>query len=105
MQALDAGAKAVSEICQQIDEWAAKVGKPKRTDLTPADTTFDEEIGKSSLAEEIKELYLKNLGSINTFHLIGDCKSRYIKCALEMGKELKRIALRCHMPLEDIQVW
>lgn len=63
MQALEAGSKAVSEICKQIEDWAAKIGKPKRTDLVPVDTTFDEEVSSSSLSGQIKDLYLQNLGT------------------------------------------
>lgn len=62
MQALEVGAKAISEICVQIQEWASKIGKPKRTDLVSPDTTYDEEVSKTSLAADIKELYSKNLG-------------------------------------------
>lgn len=64
LQALAEGAKAISEICQQIQEWADKVGKPKRTELPEADTSLDEEVAQTSLQQEIKEQYLKTLGML-----------------------------------------
>lgn len=64
LQALEAGSKAITEICVQIQEWAAKIGKPKRTDLVSADTTFDEEVSTTSLAGDIKDMYAKNLGGL-----------------------------------------
>ena len=77
LQALEAGAKAISEICVQIQEWASKIGKPKRTDLASPDTTFDEEVLKTSLASDIKDLYSKNLSrllsEIHQYNL--DCRA------------------------------
>lgn len=62
MQALEAGANAISEICQQIQDWATEIGKAKRTDLVQTDLSFDEEASQSSLAADIKKLYSENLG-------------------------------------------
>ena len=31
-QAVSAGSEAISGMCVQMEEWAAQVGKPKRTD-------------------------------------------------------------------------
>ena len=65
LQALSAGAEEISKVCEQIQTWADKIGKPKRTDITPADTSFDEEVASSSLPQDIKEEYLKNLGRLS----------------------------------------
>lgn len=61
MQALEEGSKAIVQICQQVQKWADEIGKPKRTDLAVTDATLDEEAAKLSLADEIKEQYLKTL--------------------------------------------
>ncbi len=62
-QALEAGAKAISEISVQIEEWASKIGKPKRTDVVSVVTDFDEEAAKTSLEADIRKLYSQNLGN------------------------------------------
>ena len=62
MQALAAGEEAISHVCKEIQAWAAKVGKPKRTDLVPPDLAFDEELQKTSVSTDIKAQYLQALG-------------------------------------------
>ncbi len=61
LQALRVGEEAISHVCKEIQAWAAKVGKPKRTDLIPADTAFDEELQKSSMGADIRAQYLQAL--------------------------------------------
>ena len=63
MQALRVGSEAISDICVQINEWAAKIGKPKRTDIIEQDTTLDALLAGSEFAAEVRNIYLTKLGN------------------------------------------
>ena len=58
----------MSHLCQEIQAWADRIGKPKRTDLVIEDSSLDAQIAGSSHAAEIQEAYRKQLGT-SAIHL------------------------------------
>lgn len=62
MQALRIGSEAISHICREIQTWAGKVGKKKRTDLVSLDTAFDNLLASSTFAAEMMDTYRRKLG-------------------------------------------
>ena len=53
----------MSHLCYEIQAWADRIGKPKRTDLGVEDSSLDAQIAGSNYAAEIKETYRKQLGA------------------------------------------
>ena len=50
------GSEAVASMCREVDSWAARVGKSKRSDIVPYETDLDAQI-LSTVGEELEAAY------------------------------------------------
>jgi len=57
LESVRVGAEAISSMCKQMAEWAARVGKPKSTDLV---------LPPEGLREKVEELALEDLAQVYT---------------------------------------
>ncbi|KAG2500423.1 hypothetical protein HYH03_001992 [Edaphochlamys debaryana] len=76
IEALRVGSQAIASLCSQMEAWAAKVGKPKRTDSVVTVPDALVERLKGLVAEQLKKAYRTSLSKEVRSSAVGEAQAR-----------------------------